>query len=102
MTGHRGFTLVETLVVLVLLGITFAAAAASMTALQADDPGSVPARLAEARLAAARDGQPRTVPFDGTTVTVYADGSATPAIVTHGGATWQIDPWTAEAHRVRE
>ena len=60
----------------------------------------VPRRIAEARTDAIRTGQAITLEFaGGVVVTLYPDGSATPARIGDGEGYWRIDPWTGEARR---
>ena len=98
---NRGFTLVELLITILLLGILFAVVTGAVTSLDADPGSTVPARLAAARVQATRSGEPEVLRFDNaTSVTVFPDGSATPVTLSDDGARWEVDPWTAEARRV--
>jgi prepilin-type N-terminal cleavage/methylation domain-containing protein len=97
-TSRGGFTLVELLVTLAILGITIAMVGLSVAALEPRPEAEVPRRLAEARVTAIRTGAPTTLEFTAVVrVTFHADGSATPARIWDGSAYWRVDPWTGEA-----
>lgn len=96
----RGFTLLEVLVTLALMGLLLGLVAVTGPALQPPLEAEVPRRIAAAREDAIRIRAPVTETFaDSTSVTLFPDGSATPAHVRDAGAVWVVDPWTAEVRR---
>lgn len=93
----RGFTLLEVLVTLALMGLLLGLVAVAGPSLQPPPEAEVPRRIAAAREEAVRTRAPVTVTFDdSTTVSLFPDGSATPASVHDQGTVWVVDPWTAE------
>jgi prepilin-type N-terminal cleavage/methylation domain-containing protein len=100
MIGRSGLTLVEVVVTLSILGVLFGLVAVSTVVLKPPPEAAVPRRITDARREAIRTGVPVTVAFDSLVrVTLYPDGSATPARVADGGAAWRVDPWTGAVHR---
>jgi prepilin-type N-terminal cleavage/methylation domain-containing protein len=97
---RRGFTLLEIVIALAILGIAIAVVGLSAAALESPIEADVPATIAAARSDAIRTGQAVTLEFaGGVRVTLHPDGSATPARVWDGEAYWRVDPWTGEARR---
>jgi hypothetical protein len=93
-------TLVEVVVTLTILGVLFGLVAVSGVVLEPPPETGVPGRIMEARREAIRTGAPVTVAFDRVTqVTLYPDGSATPARVADGTGAWRVDPWTGAVTR---
>lgn len=98
--GTEGFTLVEMLVVLVVLGIATGVVGLAAAALDQPSERDAAWRIAEARAEAIRSGSAVTVEFPGSAqVTLRADGSATGARIWDGERYWRVDPWTGEARR---
>jgi prepilin-type N-terminal cleavage/methylation domain-containing protein len=96
----RAFTLIEVLVTLTIVGIALGMVGLSVATFEPRAEAEVPRRIAEARATAIRSGAAVTVEFEGEgRVTLYADGSATPARIQDGAAYWRIDPWTGEVRR---
>jgi prepilin-type N-terminal cleavage/methylation domain-containing protein len=100
MIGRRGMTLVEVVVTLSVLGVLFGLVAVSTVILEPPPEAAVPRRIDEARREAIRMGAAVTVAFDGLVlVTLYPDGSATPARVADSTGAWRVDPWTGAVTR---
>jgi hypothetical protein len=93
-------TLVEVVVTLSLLGVLFGLVAVSTVVLEPPAEAMIPRRIAAARREALHAGVPVTLAFDGGThVTLYPDGSATPARVADSAGAWRVDPWTGAVTR---
>jgi prepilin-type N-terminal cleavage/methylation domain-containing protein len=100
MRGRRGLTLVEVVVTLTLLGVLFGLVAVSTVVLEPPTEAMVPRQIAAARRDAIRTGVPVTLAFDSVVrVTLYPDGSATPARVADTVGAWRVDPWTGAVRR---
>jgi prepilin-type N-terminal cleavage/methylation domain-containing protein len=100
MIGRRGMTLMEVVVTLSVLGVLFGLVAVSTVVLEPPTEAAAPRRIAEARREAIRTGAPVTIAFDSAVqVTLYPDGSATPARVADSSGAWRVDPWTGAVTR---
>jgi len=98
MRAPAGMTLIEVLVTLTVLGVLFSFAGVSMVVLEPPKDADIPRRLAVSRRDAVRTGVPVTLSFaNGARVTLYPDGSATPARVADTTGAWRVDPWTGAA-----
>jgi prepilin-type N-terminal cleavage/methylation domain-containing protein len=98
--GSGGFTLVEVLVTLAVMGLVLGLVAVAGPTLQPPPAAEVPRVIAAARTEAVGGGKPVTVTFaDSSRVTVYPDGSASSARIWDGAVSWMVDPWTAEVRR---
>jgi prepilin-type N-terminal cleavage/methylation domain-containing protein len=97
---QSGFTLVEVLVTLAIMGVVLGLVAVAGPTLAPPPAAEVPRRIGGARAAAIEQGRPVTLTFsDSSRVTLYPDGSATPARIWDGAVAWVVDPWTAEVRR---
>jgi hypothetical protein len=93
-------TLVEVVVTLSIVGVLFGLVAVSTVVLEPPAEAMIPQRIMEARREAIRTGVPVTVAFaSAVRVTLYPDGSATPARVADSAGAWRVDPWTGAVHR---
>lgn len=95
MSGRQGFTLVEVIVTLAIISVSLGAVGVAVGALTAPEEAEVPRRIAIAREAAIESGNPVSVTFDSVTVTLFPDGSTTPASIPDATGAWIVDPWTS-------
>jgi prepilin-type N-terminal cleavage/methylation domain-containing protein len=97
MTTNRGFTLLEVVVSLAIAGLLLGLVAAMVVPSTSDS--ELATRVLAARDSAIRSGTIVAITVDSVRMTFHPDGSASPARITDGSATWHLDPWTGELTR---
>lgn len=96
-----GFTLVELLVTLAILGLTAAMVPLGLATVTPTAADAASARVDSVRQLAVTSGHPIRIAVEGTgplgtdSATFYPDGTASCASWVAGGHAWLIDPWTA-------
>jgi prepilin-type N-terminal cleavage/methylation domain-containing protein len=96
-----GFTLVELLAVITLLGVIGVLTGVGLASLREPEAGRVVRSLAEARAEAIRAGHAITWRNERDMVRFLADGSSSGGVVISGDHTVAIHPLTGSAHVVR-
>ncbi len=97
---RRGFTLVELLAALVMLGLVAGAAGVSLASLRAPPTSDIVRTLRAARAEAIRAGEATAWSHGPTVVRFYADGSSSGGRVTVEGRTVAIDPLTGAVRAI--
>lgn len=97
----RGFTLVELLATLAILGMGASVAALALPALRPTDESAVVRSLAEARSRAVRSGEAVTWRGDSAAVRFLPDGSSSGGTATDDTVTIVVDRLTGATHATR-
>lgn len=98
---RRGFTLVEMVVAVVLLGLLTGVAGLALRSLDAGPDARVIGELQAARATAIHTGQPQVWTRDGSAVRFLPDGSASGGQVVVGATVVVIDALTGAVHAQR-
>jgi prepilin-type N-terminal cleavage/methylation domain-containing protein len=97
----RGFTLLEVIVTVAVLGLLVAVAGLAIRSFEPPAGQEVIRELANARVEAIRSGQPVEWRGDSATLRFFPNGSSSGGRIISGGHALQVDPLTGEVRETR-